>query len=974
MKCCSGPLLLSFLALVTLFSGQAAPAWGAAVPTVTTLTMTAGGNLIASGASLASGTALTLTATVAAGTGKVTAGQVIFCDASVTYCTDIYRLGTAQVTAAGTAVLAFTPAVGSHSYKAVYGGTPRGPAAWAASTSAVVALTVTGLYPSTTTIAAASNGSPYTLTTVVGGVGPEAPTGTVSILNTSNGNAVLGTAGLGEGSAGLTFIDPAYELSPPILGFLSFGLQGATGDFNGDGILDIAVANPAGCETGVCWRAGATALLGDLKGHFVPAATADLGDTLQASVSIAAADFNGDGILDLAAGSSADKSVTILLGNGDGTFTAKSTVPSGGAFPALAVADFNGDGIPDLAILNTTANIVTLFLGNGDGTFTAAATTPPSAGANPAAIAVGDFNGDGIADLAIANNNPSGTLTILLGNGDGTFTAAPSPTTGSGPDSIATGDFNSDGILDLAVANANDGTLTILLGNGDGTFAPAPGSPFPSQTQTASLIVVGDFNGDGKVDLVVRNIFGNAALALGHGDGTFTVVPEYTDFLAAGDANGDGTTDLIGPGDVAFAVTQTATASTTGVALPPGSGFQNVLSSYPGDTTYTASVSAMISLSAPAATPTVTLTASPNPVLSGSFLTLTAAVAGPGVTPTGLVTFYTGSTSLGGGYLHTGGVVTLTTTTLPVGSWSILASYAGDNNYLSANSAPVTVTVEPVGTIVPTMTLTASPSTITNLQSLTMSVTVIGPNGGATPTGVVTLTYNGSSSSPPTQQSLANGTTSFTLPSQFLVTGANTLGALYGGDATYASSSATTTVTLAQVALAVPAPAAVLPGSSITATATVSAGTNYSGTVNLTCSLTSSPAGAQSLPTCSISPASVTLQTGGSATSVLAVTTTAASTSLLRPLRDGSWTRGGDGAILAVLAIWGIPRRRRRWLSMLVILLIGACATIGCSGGSKSTGPSIAATTAGTYTFTVTGQDSATSTIITSTTVNVTVQ
>jgi hypothetical protein len=338
------------------------------------------------------------------------------------------------------------------------------------------------------------------------------------------------------------------------------------------------------------------------------------------------------------------------------------------------------------------------------------------------------------------------------------------------------------------------------------------------------------------------------------------------------------------------------------------------------------------------------------------------------------VTFYTGSTSLGGGYLHTGGVVTLTTTTLPVGSWSILASYAGDNNYLSANSAPVTVTVEPVGTIVPTMTLTASPSTITNLQSLTMSVTVIGPNGGATPTGVVTLTYNGSSSSPPTQQSLANGITSFTLPSQFLVTGANTLGALYGGDATYASGSATTTVTLAQVALAVPAPAAVLPGSSITATATVSAGTNYSGTVNLTCSLTSSPAGAQSLPTCSISPASVTLQTGGSATSVLAVTTTAASTSLLRPLRDGSWTRGGDGAILAVLAIWGIPRRRRRWLSMLVILLIGACATIGCSGGSKSTGPSIAATTAGTYTFTLTGQDSATSTIITSTTVNVTVQ
>ena len=285
------------------------------------------------------------------------------------------------------------------------------------------------------------------------------------------------------------------------------------------------------------------------------------------------------------------------------------------------------------------------------------------------------------------------------------------------------------------------------------------------------------------------------------------------------------------------------------------------------------------------------------------------------------MTFYTGSTSLGGGYLHTGGVVTLTTTTLPVGSWSILASYAGDNNYLSANSAPVTVTVEPVGTIVPTMTLNGlaehhhQPAVPNHVSDRDWSKRRRDTHRRRH-SHLQRQLFQPTNTAVPCQRHNQLHSPS----SQFLLIGANTLGALYGGDATYASGSATTTVTLAQVALAVPAPAAVLPGSSITATATVSAGTNYSGTVNLTCSLTSSPAGAQSLPTCSISPASVTLQTGGSATSVLAVTTTAASTSLLRPLRDGSWTRGGDCAILAVLAIWGIPRRRlgggcRCWLS-----------------------------------------------------------
>ncbi len=982
MKCKSGLFLLFLTALVIGFCGRATQAQGTAAPTTTTLTIASSGNATASGSSIPSGTAVTLTATVTAGSSKITAGQVNFCDAAVSYCTDIHRLGTAQVTSAGTAVIAFTPAIGNHSYKAIYAGTPNGAVAWASSTSSVVTLTVTGLYPSTTTLAV-SYPAPYTLSSVVGGVGLTAPTGTVSFLNTSKGNAALSTAALGGGSAGLTFLDPGYGLVPQVIWpFLQF----AVGDFNGDGILDIAAVNERG-GVGTFFQPGATAWLGDGKGKVTAAPTLSLGSILDGPLpglyltSVATGDFNGDGILDLAVGSSLLQSVIILPGNGDGTFTYHGSVATGGAFPSFVVGDFNGDGIADLAVLNTSAGIVTLLLGNGDGSFTPAATAPAATGSNAAAIGVGDFNGDGSADLAVANDDPSGgSLTILLGSGMGTFTAAASPATGPGPASIGVGDFNGDGVPDLAVGNGTDGTLTILLGNGDGTFAQAADSPLSFQSPQwlgypgPPFVVVGDFNADGKADVAVRNP-DDTGWALGNGDGTFTATTTDIDFLAAGDFNGDGATDLATPGDVVLAVTQTAAASVTGIALPPGTGFAQVIETYPGDNNYKASDTGTWTLSAAQAASTVSLTASPNPVLSGSLLTLTASVTSSGLAPTGIVAFSAGTLPEGGGYLNSSGIVTGTITTLPAGSYSIMASYEGDGNHLSANSVPVVVTVKPVGAIMPTVTVAASPAIITDQQTSTVSVVVGGSNGSATPTGVVTLTNAGMTYTEQPQQFLAGGTASFTIPAAMLLSGANTLTASYSGDATYAAATATTTITVSAVSLAISTPAPVFPGSTATATNTVYAGTNYSGTVNLTCSLSKSPAGAQSLPTCGMNPGSVTLQSGGSATSVLTVTTTAASTSWLRPLRSDGWTRGGGGAILAVLVLWGIPRRRRRWLSMpIAVLLFGACATIGCSGVSTHSIHSIAATTAGTYIFTVTGQDSATSTITTSTTVNITVQ
>jgi DNA/RNA endonuclease YhcR with UshA esterase domain len=320
---------------------------------------------------------------------------VKFCDASATYCTDIHLFGTEQLSNAGTATLKFVPGVGSHSYKAVFVGTTS--VATSASSDAGLTVTASAKYPTVTTIAQSGSAGSYTLTaTVAAATGVLAsPTGTVSFLDTSNGNAVLGTAALGAGTTGLSFFNSSNSATG------IYPQSVAVGDFNGDGIPDLAVGN-----------------------------------------------LQGDG-------------VTILLGNGDGTFTAAASLGPGNYIStSVAVADFNGDGKADIAVTNSHAN-VSVFLGNGDGTFTLQSNS--RTGSYPVAIAVGDFNRDGIPDLAVADQQEiSNGVTILLGNGDGTFTAAASPETGSLPNSVAVGDFNGDGIPDLAIDNG-DGTITIRL-------------------------------------------------------------------------------------------------------------------------------------------------------------------------------------------------------------------------------------------------------------------------------------------------------------------------------------------------------------------------------------------------------------------------------------------------------------------------------------------------------------------------------
>jgi hypothetical protein len=206
---------------------------------------------------------------------------------------------------------------------------------------------------------------------------------------------------------------------------------------------------------------------------------------------------------------SGGSTVSILLGDGTGNFSLASSPATGSVPFSVAVGDFNGDGKLDLAVANYGSNTISILLGDGKGNFSLASS--PATGIYPASITVGDFNGDGKLDLAVVNvcgsipdcnGTTPGTASVLLGDGTGNFTLASSPVTGVEPESITVGDFNGDGKLDLATANINSNTVSILLGDGTGQFALTSS---PTTGNGPRSIAMGDFNGDGNLDLAVAN-------------------------------------------------------------------------------------------------------------------------------------------------------------------------------------------------------------------------------------------------------------------------------------------------------------------------------------------------------------------------------------------------------------------------------------------------------------------------------------
>ena len=502
----------------------------------------------------------------------------------------------------------------------------------------------------------------------------------------------------------------------------------------------------------------------------------------------------------------------------------------------MTIADFNGDGIPDLAVTNYTSQTVSILLGNGDGTFTLKSS--PAVGSEPyVGIVTADFNGDGITDLAVPNYNGN-SVSILLGNGDGTFAAGTTISTGGTylyPQYIFTGDFNGDGKPDLAVlAVTNTGVpgLEIFLGNGNATFNLTSTITGPAAMAAPSI---GDFNGDGVVDFAVEvGATGNLApwslrYYLGNGDGTFSLSPNTVSMSAranksvAGDFDGDGYSDVVfmtWPASFPDTITtylqrQSAAATVTGVAVP-GPGSHNVLASYGGDGFNSASQSSTVALTGSQIASTAILSVAP-----GTTFTLgnPASVATGTISPypvgkyafTGseMATLYDGATAIGSAYPNASGQFVFAgspgpLSDLAVGSHSLTFTFPGDTNYKSSTSAAVPVTVTPG---IPTITCSPTPASyVYGSGFVNIQVTLQGfPNqsipgynenfsmyidGGTTPIVTESGWWNTSTSSAVNMEP--------NIPHWAGISaGTHTLTVKYPGDAKWAAASCSSTITVA---------------------------------------------------------------------------------------------------------------------------------------------------------------------------------
>jgi Big-like domain-containing protein/VCBS repeat protein len=512
------------------------------------------------------------------------------------------------------------------------------------------------------------------------------------------------------------------------------------GDLNGDGNPDLVVANEYPGDA-------VHVLLGNGDGTFQAPVEYSPGPLVSNPWSVAIGDVNGDDHPDLIVGNFSEYvddhwgSVGVLLGNGDGTFQPVVNYKPGGCGTfSVAIGDVNNDGKPDIVTANWYAalascgghyGMVGVLLGNGDGTFQAPVSYS-SGGYEAYSVAMADVNSDEKPDLLVANNCQSlencssGSVSVLLGNGDGTFNAAVSYSGGgSGTASVTVADVNGDGHLDLVTANCGNGVngckngmVGVLLGNGDGTFQTA--ISYPSGGAKAFSVAIGDVNGDGHPDLAVANTDSSSVGVLrGNGDGTFQPAVTFdsggvSDFsVAMADVNRDAHPDLL----VANVCAQPCDGGN-------GEGAVGVL------------LNNLLGLNISTVT---TRTSSRNPSVFGQTVTFTAKVSSTQGTPTGVVTFFDGSTTIGTTTL-VNGATSLSVSLLTAGSHSITAKYQGSLVFSPSTSSPINQIVNTATTIT---SLVSSPNPVGIYRTVAYTATVTSQYGGAV-TGKVTFRDGGS--------------------------------------------------------------------------------------------------------------------------------------------------------------------------------------------------------------------------------------
>jgi hypothetical protein len=710
------------------------------------------------------------------------------------------------------------------------------------------------------------------------------------------------------------------------------GTAGVEADFNGDGKPDIAEVSSSELDI----------LLNNSDANLTLANSYSLSAP---GYAIETSDLNGDGNLDLLV-STVDSSyswgLNAFLGNGDGTVTGPIVTTGGtGSYPdkpAISIADFNGDGKPDVVVVQgySGASSLSILLGNGDGTFGSPVTY--FAGSNTTAVTTADFNNDGNIDVAVSSASGIG---LFLGKGDGTFQTATFFTTGVDPASaLTTADVNNDGNIDLIPSN-NLGPQ-VLLGNGNGTF-----TALNAICCAGGTVIPVDLNGDGKLDFVT-SAPSAISILLGNGDGTFGAVDtvesfdtfldfETEQYAVAADFNGDGLPDIafgltlggggIGGGGVVFLL-----------QTPPGPDFQ--ISS-------TLLSPAIVTAGAAAAS---TVTVAPLVGFNGA-----VALSCSGL-PSGLSCSFNPPSVAGGSGIS---VLTVTTaTTTPSGGYGV--TIVGTSGSLT-HTTSVTLNVETAPTKDFQVAATAfSPATVTPGGSAMSTVTISPINGFAS---TVTLSCSGlptGASCNFSASSIANGSGTSTLT---LVTAASTTPGTYP---VIVTGTAGTIVNTLPVAITVQAPAFTIAAASGSPTsATINAGqtatfnldvtpsATFSGTVNLSCSITptASPA-----PVCTV-PSSVSVTAGMAASVEVTVSTTApgaAGTVARGNFPPGAFPIAWTAFLFASLSL--LVANRKCWSAAAApALLLAFISLAGCGGSSSSsTSSGSPGTPANTYTATVT--------------------